>query len=691
MKTRYLILPLAALAVLLSTGPAAAQEIMLDKFEKVGDLTCFQAFGNDKEWYYLPDKPRIAEKDGLPQFSFMKFVTTEETEGERGTTTAKGGGIVHFLVEFSVPENVVRRAEQELQRRHSGARIAGPIIYRSGTFALVSSVIDENNEYTSKIVGLGKAPIMEGHKAAVSILLTREGATLLWETFKTAAPDISLQFEMTVAGYREPFEAKLDGDWSLIAKNKTFAMGLKSTWVGLDIQNTMKELRRESAIKLTMKGSDEATERLVNMAYGKVVEYIFEKLDDPIANQTLADDPNLFSNFERAAQFNAAERARVNSENAAAAGGGVRTTRMGVRTPPSNYPAARRSAGGRTGSERGRGGQRPTSTTAARSGEQPSTSTGRRSGERDSGSGRGASRTGAGGTAERGGSGASGAGARRNPYNLSYNRQNPPSFSLLASYRVKRFKSSGEFHFYFNKYTLDNLVFPISENVGNLWERYGDDDRFFREVNLDDPVYKQRELIVFLDGQDVEDFGKYVNFVTVSLRKKHQSGDITTDELKIDRNNFQETGNNFRMVYGWKGDDDRAKWLNYHYKTHWSLFGGVEWESDWIETDSFGVNVVPPHRYRTIQLVADPDVLEDEGVRMVTVDFYYKLFGEQKHEKITIRVRPEDLDRVIEYAHEPNDFDYEYEIKWRKRGKTITSGRLKGSDDLIFCDELPEE
>ena len=680
MRTGARIILGAALALFLWGASASAQEILLDEFERVGDLTCFQAYGNDKEFYYLSDRPRIAIKDGVPQFSFLKFVTNVETTGEGGTTGAQGGGIVHFLVEFDVPEADVRRAEQELQRRRPGARIAGPIIYRSGTFALVSSVINEDNEYTSKIVGLGKAPIMEGHKAAVSILLTKEGATLLWETFKTAAPDISLQFEMTVAGYRNPFEAKVEADWSLMARNKTFAAGLKSSWIGLDIQNTLKEMQQDGAIKLTQKGDDEQMDRLVTMAYGKIVEYVFEKLSDPTVNQTLADDPNLFSNFERAAEFNAAERERVMRENAAAdAAEGGRTTRMGVTTPPDDYPAARRHAreggsGAAASGDRSSGDEDDDeesddeSDDEAAAGEDRS---GERSGEQPAAGGSG------------------GSGGRSNPYDMSRNRENPPSFSLLASYRVKKYKTEGKFQFYFNKFTLDNLAFPISENVGNLYDRYGGDPRFFREVNLDDPVYKQRELVVFLDGQDVNDFGKFVNFVTVSMRKEHESGDITTDELKIDRTNFQETGNNFRMLYGWKGDDDREDWLNYQYKTHWSLFGGVEWESGWIDADAFAINVAPPHSYRTIQLVADPDILADEGVRMVTVDFWYNLFGTEKHESITIRVRPEDLDQVIEYAHAPDNFDYEYEVKWRVRGQTVSSGRLASSDGIIFCDEMP--
>jgi hypothetical protein len=641
---------LAALS--LAAGSVAyAQEILLDKMERAGDLVCFQSFDDAKIYYYLPDRPRVAESDGRPQFSFMKFVTNAETGGEGGITGAEGGGIVHFLVEFNVPAADVRRAEQELARRIPGARIAGPIIYRSGTFSLVSTILDEKGEYASRVLGLGKAPILEGHKAAVSILLNREGATLLWENFKMDAPDISLQFEMTVAGYREPFEAEVEGDWSLIASNKTIAAGLKTTWLGVDIQNTLKELQQENAIRVVQKGTDESAEKVMNLAYGKLVEYIFEQVNNTAVQQTLATDQNIFSNVDKAGAFIAAERAAAGQ-----AGGPV----MGVSRPPATYGAAQRHAQSQ--------GKTTTSTATTGTTAQKTQTTGSQT-------------AGATGTAA----------AKKNPYDLSRNKQNPPSFALLASYRMKRFNSSGTFRLNFNKFSRDNLVFPISENVGDIYSRFGDDPGIFREVNLDDPVYKQRELVIFLDGQDIDDFAKFVNFVTVTMRKEHGNGDVTVDELRVDRNNFQNTGNNFRLLYGWKGDDDRDDWLRFQYKTHWSFQGGAEAESPWIDSNQFSINLVPPNVYRTVSLEADPDTLGDADVRLVTVNFFYDLFGQEQQQTVSMRVNKEELNKTIEYTHAPNNLDYEYEIVWRLRGgKQVSSGRLKGSDEYIFCDELPQ-
>ncbi|MCB0375223.1 MAG: hypothetical protein KDD04_04830, partial [Sinomicrobium sp.] len=48
-----------ALAVL-GTLSASAQQINLDKVVRAAELTLFQELNNDKAWYYIIDKPKIA-------------------------------------------------------------------------------------------------------------------------------------------------------------------------------------------------------------------------------------------------------------------------------------------------------------------------------------------------------------------------------------------------------------------------------------------------------------------------------------------------------------------------------------------------------------------------------------------------------------------------------------------------------
>src|SRR6056297_591949 len=97
----FLLLILTA-GIACMNGRAGAQEIMLDKMETCGDLICYPCLDAPERFYYLPDQPRLAYKNGRPQFSFLKYARTQAS-GKAGTGSARGGGIVHFLVTYGPP------------------------------------------------------------------------------------------------------------------------------------------------------------------------------------------------------------------------------------------------------------------------------------------------------------------------------------------------------------------------------------------------------------------------------------------------------------------------------------------------------------------------------------------------------------------------------------------------------------
>jgi len=214
-------------------GSGMCQEINLDKMKKLGDVVCYQSLKDPATWYYLPDQPRLAMKNGKPQFSFMKYSRTSKT-GKAGTNVAEGGGIVHFLVTYGTSKERVKAAQRRLQETNPDASIEGPIVYRKGSFALITS-FQQDQESLVKTVAVGKAPLMEGQKAAVSMALSKQGAELLWESFKSDTPDISLVFDMEFAGVREPYEATIEADWSRVSKHKRLKAGLKYSWFGADV------------------------------------------------------------------------------------------------------------------------------------------------------------------------------------------------------------------------------------------------------------------------------------------------------------------------------------------------------------------------------------------------------------------------------------------------------------------------
>lgn len=909
---------------------AIAQEINLDKMEKCGDLLCYQSMDDANVYHYLPDKPRLAYKDGRPQFSFLKYARVEET-GEAGTGRAQGGGIVHFLVTYGADKDRVQAAEADLQEKFADARIAGPIIYRKGSFALITS-FQEENQITTRTVAVGKAPLMEGQKAAVSMALTREGAEILWESFQTATPDISLVFDMQFAGVREPYEATLEADWERIVKHDQVKAGVKYAWFGADVDMLFQELRQDGAIKITTKGKDAHLDAILQSAHAKLLQVIFDPapvdeltraaaekdsysnlnqavklLKDAATSQSsrkksswFPDDPpflladfkanqedkshelieqysilnwlvstanaadqsqqmeeavKLFNNanalrsenkyvealdlYEKAnvlyrsvkghdslgSVFNIGvcnyrlekfEVAKSNfqqfidliplkpseeklkgsayayiggclqglgkndealaylqkaEEDPSGKNADVFNTVADVHYNMGSYAKSafyykKALAAAPAGSSTERYAKRWSTEVAAKAysharkldDEARSASyelekcqlalnayiayqdylvpSGQRASEIDSRikflSDK-LQEQGAGNVVASGGETATQTPAQQSSGMPTPPASSPstatvpstqkttaaksktasqsparkksapktqtaaarsdgsPGFSLVASYRMKRIKRTGKFTYHMNNYRTEIQAFAMAENIGDLFARYGRDPKIFRAVTIDDPVFKQREVRVTLDGQDIQTFTSHLNFVTVQMEKRHQSGEVTTDEVIITPEKFNASGNSFILSYGWKGDDDRTKWLDYRAQALWSFHGGVEIRQPWMEQHTAMLALVPPHRYRMITIEGDGQQLSRHGVRHAVVTITSNIGGKAMTNQLTIRNKGPAPSMVMEVPESLEGPPSEVQITWYLQGGKKVSAPLQLMEgDILYWDELPE-
>ena len=926
-RSTFYSLWLVILACLLPS-PVASQEINLDKMEKCGDLLCYQSMDDINDYHYLPDRPRLAYKNGRPQFSFLKYARVQET-GEAGTARAQGGGIVHFLVTYGADKGRVQAAEAALQENFPDARIAGPIIYRKGSFALITS-FQEGNKTTTRTVAVGKAPLMEGQKAAVSMALTREGAELLWESFKTATPDISLVFDMQFAGVREPYEATLEADWSRISKHDQVKAGMKYAWFGADVDLLFQELRQDGAIKITTKGKNANMDKILESAHARLLKVIFDPapideltraaaekdsysnlnqavklLKDSTTSRRsrgrrsrLTDDlPFLPAGFETNSAANSAELIKkysildwiISTANAADKSPQLKeaeklfneaetafsekryaeaftlyeksnvlykavkghnspelTFDMGLcnykqeswdaaipyfqdflslipqvpdlknrkisayilishclRSLGKNVEAhaylekAEKDPSGKTaeglnkladayynmgsyarsafyykkalaaaqpGSSAERHARRWAGEVAANAysharklDEKARASkyeaeasrkalnaytayqdnvvpTGQREKEVESRVRfladklelKGAAKTVTPGkeneiakkttTAKPGTitpsaalkkSGAKSKASKGSPSSKRKTASKPkkqkrtqtaaarsdgkPGFSLVASYRMKRIKRSGKFTYHMNHYRTESQAFAMAENIGDLFSRYGHDTKVFRAVTIDDPVFKQREILVTLDGQDTNTFTRHLNFVTVQMEKRHQSGELTTDEVIITPEKFNASGNASILSYGWKGDDDRTRWLDYRMQALWSFHGGVEIRQPWAIRNNAMLALEPPHRYRTITIEGDGERLSRQGVRHAVVTITSRIDSQPVSNQVTIRNRGAAPAMILEAPESRDDPPSEIRITWYLRGgRKITAPVQLLEGDILYWDELPE-
>jgi hypothetical protein len=829
-------------AILALSLNSFGQEILFDEQVEAGGLKCYPAKGDMTRWYYLPDEPHLVIQDsGRPQFSFLVYARPERSGGE-GITRAAGGGVAHFLVAYDVAEDRVRRAASELQRIEPGATLVGPVSYTDGSFALVTSVTDPQAGMSRRVVGVGSAPVMAGHKAAVSMHLTPLGASLLWESFHQSTPDISVAFEMSVSGYLNPVEAKMTIDYEKVHQTMQAQVAGRYGFFAAEVDALVQSMRDNGAITVELTGAPPSQwDAIQKMGLELAKNHLFESQggtglaslaamqqksspmdqmwkrygdewkkktsrlqlapDSPVLPTWLSGHPltaaallgaailtspqeevqqnldvlekpsgskvsdadlarakelfveaqNLYlaEDFVGAAEkfkmafdfvpepaflFNAAVAFRkadeaesalahydlyvneypkvknnigvVQARDAAqkalsegATGEKMTTLLESYSKAILNAEEAIKKAAPKSPTPGTSSGTTPNSPSA---GETPNVtpkapaSTGSPTGEMKvpppSATAKPASPTVTPKTPTK-------TTTAKSPTKKVTPKITPTPkpkadsqtpYGVMVSFKFRRLERTGTFTLNFKQWLRTQRPVRFAENLGDL-TGWLDEPSVFRRVNLDDPVFRQREIPVSVDVAGEEAFAAMLNAVTVQLRKVHGSGRETVDEVTIQRQDFA-SGQPPTLLYGWDGDDDRERWLQYDYRVRWNYVGGPEIEGEWQSTSAGAQVLAPPLRPRELILEADPGFLEEQGVRDVVVEVSYDAAGTERSAHATLRTRAETGEQRLVLYQDPQNPDYTYSFTWRLRGGTrVSAGPFTDTADYVYLDEIPEE
>jgi hypothetical protein len=263
-------------------------------------------------------------------------------------------------------------------------------------------------------------------------------------------------------------------------------------------------------------------------------------------------------------------------------------------------------------------------------------------------------------------------------------------FGANVAFQLKDYQTTGKSVLTFKGRSERKLNHFIAFNIGDLYQRYGSDTRYFRDVHLWDPAFQKREIFVGVDGDIEKEFSKIINSVTIFMEKKHQNGDVTDQTLIVRKNTFQNGQVPVSAAYGNHGDTNRGDWLKYRYKTTWQFQGGASLSTDWTTSDAAMIALYTPFSRRTISIDGDLAKMAGAGVRAVAVRIDYPFFGVQRHEQRTIRPSEAKADQRFEVTL-PNDVqDVDYSITWFLADGKSKSTKGKDDSGVIFIDDLSQ-
>ena len=190
---------------------------------------------------------------------------------------------------------------------------------------------------------------------------------------------------------------------------------------------------------------------------------------------------------------------------------------------------------------------------------------------------------------------------------------------------------------------------------------------------------------------DAEDFGTFVNSATVILRKEHEDATVSEASLSINRSNFNDSANAFTLAYNRLGDSQASAFRSYEYEVLWNYAGGIEMAEPPRTTRADDIVLTPRMARRSLSIEADPEVIEAEGIRAITVQIFVPMPDRERIEQVTLRPRADGtgLSDIVDVVTPDDATAVDYEVTWIMRdGTTRTSGRRTANGPLLFADTL---
>lgn len=245
----------AGLAALLTLGalPAVALVNYDQGARVVRGVQLLQDATDPTAYYYVPQYPRLATReDGTYELLCLKYV-----DAKGGTN----GGLLHALIEFTLPEDQLAAVQAELRKTSGNARVVGPVQLMqstkdgeegTGSFEVVSAVLSNKGEggFTRSMVASGRAPLTPGSRAVVAAILAPQGATLLWNSLSGPTSDVSVSVHGYYEAMVQSYNAKVTADVSTIYEHFSNIANAQQGQTRRQIRDIVDQLHRNNTLKI---------------------------------------------------------------------------------------------------------------------------------------------------------------------------------------------------------------------------------------------------------------------------------------------------------------------------------------------------------------------------------------------------------------------------------------------------------
>ncbi|PSN19935.1 hypothetical protein C7271_04760, partial [filamentous cyanobacterium CCP5] len=259
----------------------------------VADLALYGDHADPKRVYTISTRPRIAQQNGQPELSLVKF------RGDEGDELA-GTGLLSFVTELTVSEAQLEAAREHLSQQGYPEPQFVPVPWRSGK-AVFAAALQEGDGFVETLYGDVTPDLTANNRALFSLRLSEAGTRLVEALLaETDSPNpLGVRYELAYAGLQPALDVRLRADYQRIYDELSwgFEFGVAYQGIGVraGVEAATQKLLESGAIRVEVLHFTDDTDlqtridRAVRWFQEKIIEDFFQTSLQPPAQKSLLE------------------------------------------------------------------------------------------------------------------------------------------------------------------------------------------------------------------------------------------------------------------------------------------------------------------------------------------------------------------------------------------------------------------
>jgi hypothetical protein len=218
-------------------------------------------------FYYVPERPRLARNDGVPEFIFLKYRRdiTDNAAFDPDTKQSLGGGFLAFTIDLGVDDDELKEIKKELARFAEGEVKLTPIQFRKGSVRLTITKDSAQAKdappntprgitFFEEVYGATTPSLFGFNRATFAVVLTEEATTLFEAALKSGISPIGVIYDLEFLGLRPAFNVRISANYHRVYQELDLEFGARGqisvVSLGVDIGAAFQRLRDMGVIKV---------------------------------------------------------------------------------------------------------------------------------------------------------------------------------------------------------------------------------------------------------------------------------------------------------------------------------------------------------------------------------------------------------------------------------------------------------